>query len=486
MARKSKASSSLGGIDIAAAIESVRSQLAEDDLITPAMRASIELLIMVVSLLANRLGLNSRNSSTPPSADPNREKKPRRRSNKKPGGQPGHTGKSLQPSDDPDEVEILAIDRRTLPKGDYREEGYEVRQVVDIDISRIITEYRAQVLVNEQGQRFVAEFPENVTRPIQYGAGIKVHAVYLSQYQLLPYQRIAEYFSDQLDIPLSAGSIVNFNLEAAARVNDTGAAAIIQQQLQHSDVLHADETGINIDGNRHWLHGASTPLWTQYSVHRKRGTEAMEDAGVIPEFHGILCHDHWKPYYTYTQCTHALCNAHHLRELERAWEQDGQQWAKAMQELLMTIHQATKQAGGALSIPQAGYYRGQYRKILDEGEVESPPPDEQQRKPGQRGRIKRSKSRCLLERLRDYEADVLRFMSHASVPFTNNQGENDIRMTKVQQKISGCFRSMEGAETFCLIRGYLSTCRKHQCCASEALSALFQRKLPEFFQDSAE
>jgi hypothetical protein len=141
-----------------------------------------------------------------------------------------------------------------------------------------------------------------------------------------------------------------------------------------------------------------------------------------------------------------------------------------------------EQAGGALSNRQAGVYRGKYRRILALGDTESPPPDKQQRKPGQRGRIKRSKSRSLLERLRNYEADVLRFMIDPGVPFTNNQGENDIRMTKVQQKISGCFRSTEGAENFCLIRGYLSSCRKHQCTASDALTNLFQDGLPGFFQ----
>lgn len=486
MAKKSKTPHSVEGIDITETVASIRRQLAEDDSISPALRASIELLILVVTLLANRLGINSRNSSTPPSADPDREKKPRRRSDKKPGGQPGRVGKNLQPVDDPDEIEFLAIDRRSLPRGDYQEAGYEARQVVDIDISRIVTEYRAQVLVNAQGQRFVAEFPAAVTRPIQYGPGIKVHAVYLSQYQLLPYQRIAEYFQDQLGIALSAGSIVNFNLEAAKRVVDSGAADIIRKQLQQSAVLHADETGINVNGVRHWLHCASTALWTQFSFHQKRGAEAMDAAGVLPGFRGVLCHDHWKPYYTYEQCTHALCNAHHLRELERAWEQDGQQWASQMQALLKAINQAVEQAGGALSNRQAGVYRGEYRRILELGDTESPPPDEQQRKPGQRGRIKRSKSRSLLERLRNYEADVLRFMVDPGVPFTNNQGENDIRMTKVQQKISGCFRSTEGAETFCLIRGYLSTCRKHKCTASDALTALFQDGLPGFFGKDGE
>ena len=254
-----------------------------------------------------------------------------------------------------------------------------------------MTEYRAQVLVNAQGQRFIAEFPVSVTRPVQYGSGIKVQSVYLSQYQLLPYQCIAEYFQDQLGVALSVGSIVNFNLEAATRVVDSGAADIIRKQLQQGAVLHADETGINVNGVRHWLHCASTALWAQFSILQNRGAESMDAAGVLPGFQGVLCHDHWKPYYTYEQCTHALCNAHHLRELERAWEQDGQQWARQMQELLKAINQAAEQAGGALSNRQAGVYRGKYRKILELGDTESPPPDEQQRKPGQRGRIKRGK-----------------------------------------------------------------------------------------------
>jgi len=486
MANKSRAALSVEGMDIQQAMDNIREQLDQDESISPAMRASIDMLILVVSLLANRFNLNSRNSSKPPASDPNRVKSPRRKSGKKPGGQPGHRGSTLQPYDDPDFIEVLSIDRRSLPKGDYQDAGFETRQVVDIDISRIVTEYRAQVLIDGHGQSFVASFPASVTRPIQYGSQIKAHSVYLSQFQLLPYQRIQDYFQDQLGIPLSTGSIVNFNLDAAARIVDSGAAGIIRQRLQQGPVLHADETGININATRHWLHCASTPLWTQYSAHRKRGTQAMLDAGVIPVFRGVLCHDHWKPYYTYDQCDHALCNAHHLRELERAWEQDNQQWARKMQTLLTTINQAVDAGGGVLSPEQGSRFRKQYRRILAQGDIESPPPDERQREPGKRGRLKRTKSRALLERLRQFEDDVLRFMVVLEVPFTNNLGENDIRMTKVQQKISGCFRSMEGAETFCLVRGYLSTCRKHQVSASEALKALYDGKLPSLFNDGAE
>ena len=474
------------GIDIQGAITAIRDQLQQDTSVSPALRGAIELLILVVTLLMHRRGLNSQNSSIPPSADPHRKKTSRKPGTRKPGGQPGHAGHQLQPVDEPDEIQSLSIDRRRLPPGDYAEDGYEARQVIDIDIQRFVTEYRAQILVNAEGERFVAEFPAEVSRPVQYGDGLKAHAVYLSQFQLLPYQRIAEYFHDQVGIPVSTGSLVHFNQEAALRLQASGAPEIIRQQLLKSRVLHADETSLNVGGTRHWLHNASTPYWTQFSVHRQRGTEAMDAAGILPDYAGILCHDHWKPYYTYQQCHHALCNAHHLRELTRSAEQDHQHWAKDMAELLRAIHQAVEQAGGRLSRRKADDYRQRYRKLLEQGEIESPPPDERQRKPGQRGRLKRSKSRSLLERLRDYESDVLRFMIDADVPFTNNQGENDIRMTKVQQKISGCFRSIEGAQNFCLIRGYLSTCRKHQCSASEALKLLYQYKLPEFFLECAE
>lgn len=486
MAIKTKSNSTVEGIDIEDALASVREQLDCDATMSPALRASIEMLILVVSLLANRFNLNSKNSSKPPASDPNRLKPVRRKSNKKPGGQPGHRGVTLMPFDEPDVIESLCIDRRTLPRGNYTDAGFESRQVVDIDFVRIVTEYRAQVLIDERGQRFVAAFPDSVIRPIQYGDQIKAHAVYLSQFQLLPYQRIQDYFHDQWGIPLSAGSVVNFNTQCAARIIESGAANLIQQKLRESDVLHVDETGININATRHWLHCAANQQWTHYSAHAKRGTEAMQAAGIIPEFRGVLCHDHWKPYYTYDQCQHSLCNAHHLRELERAFEQDQQGWAKKMQTLLKSINQAVIEQDGVLPKEMVQKYRRKYRYLLKQGDIECPPPDEGERIPGKRGRLKRSKSRSLLERLRQYEDDVLRFMTLAAVAFTNNLGENDIRMTKVQQKISGCFRSMDGAATFCQIRGYLSTCRKQQVSASEALRLLYAGRLPGFFEEGAE
>ena len=251
-----------------------------------------------------------------------------------------------------------------------------------------------------------------------------------------------------------------------------------KDELAAGKLVHADETGINIGGKRHWLHGVSSDRWTLYHPHEKRGTDAMNDMDILPRFKGILCHDHWKPYYKY-DCTHALCNAHHIRELTRAWEQDGQKWAKELQSLLETINCKVIDAGGVLDAEKSAKYRKKYRELLQQAEKECPEPVRPKKK-GKRGRIKKSKSRNLLERLRDYEEDVLRFMDIDFVPFTNNLGENDIRMTKVQQKISGCFRSIEGARIFCRVRSYLSTCRKQGVKSSQALELLFTGKLPNF------
>jgi len=467
-------------IDVDASINSVKALLKQEKTLSPALRSALEVLLVLVALLLNRITLNSKNSSKPPATDPNRKKTSKKgKSNRKPGGQKGHDGTTLMPVDDPDEVTESPIDRRSLPKGPpYREVGYERRQVIDIDISRLVREYRAQILEDDQGNRFVAAFPEGVKRPVQYGFTLKAHAVYMSQYQLIPYDRIRDHFQDQLHLAVSAGSVFNFNKEACDRLASFEQWA--KTQLARSDLMHADETGINIGGKRHWLHSASNASLTWFSPHAKRGTEAMDEIGILPFFQGVLCHDHWKPYYRY-DCTHALCNAHHLRELERAWEQDHQQWAKTMQTLLIELAKAVEDAGGCLPPDEATRWRRRYRRLLKKAELECPPPDASQRE-GKRGRLKRSKARNLLERLRDFEHDVLRFMDVESVPFTNNQGENDLRMTKVQQKISGCFRSLEGAKIFCRVRSYLSTCRKQGMTATQALTLLFQGKNPDFMQ----
>ncbi len=466
----------INNIDVEATIERVKTQIAEEENLSPALKSSLEVMLLLVTLLANRFGLNSKNSSKPPSTDPNRKKEQKSKNNRKPGGQKGRNGATLKQVADPDQIRDLPVDRGALPPGNYRDVGFEIRQVFDLDISALVTEYRAQILVDQQGKRYVAPFPDGVTRPAQYGTGVKAHLVYMSQFQLIPYNRIEDHFLEQMQLPVSAGSIFNFNQDAYGRLELFD--QWIKKQLVSSDLIHADETGINIGGKRVWLHNASNPEFTYFSPHAKRGGEALDEIGILPLFNGTLCHDHWKPYFKYG-ARHALCNAHHLRELERAWEQDGQKWAQEMAALLEEINRAVLDAGGYLNDIAATPYRKRYRALLQEAEKECPEPDESQRK-GRRGRLPRSRARNLLERLRNFETDVLRFMENEEVPFTNNLAENDIRMTKVQQKISGCFRSWDGAKIFCRIRSYLSTCRKQDVSASEGLRLLFEGKSPQF------
>ncbi len=470
-------------LEVEQTLETVKKQIEEEKNLSPALRASLELLLTLVTLLLNRLGLNSRNSSKPPSSDPNRKKK-RKRGNNNPGGQQGHAGNHLELLDDPDHVESLKVDRATLPTdGTFQCIGFERRQVFDIQISRVVTEYQAEILEDERGRRVVASFPEHVKVKTQYASGVKIHSVYMSIFQLLPYKRIEDHFADQFDIPLSAGSIYNFNKEVykmLAPFEDW-----VKRELSKALLLHADETGINIGGKRKWLHVVCSTTLTLLVPHDKRGGEAMAAMGVLPEYTGTLVHDHWKPYYQ-LPCYHALCNAHHLRELERAWEQDQQQWAKQMQALLLEINKAVDAAGGVLNTPEADAFRERYRQLLKAAQIECPPPDESQRKKGQRGRLKRSKSRNLLERLIQFEDDVLRFMVELDVPFTNNQGERDLRMSKVQQKISGCFRSELGAKIFARIRSYLSTCQKNGVSSEEALRLLYEGRWPEFMRIAPE
>jgi transposase len=468
--------------DIDKTIAEVEKLLDGDKNISPTLRAAVKALILVIKMLSDRLSLNSRNSSKPPSSDPNRELKTRKgKSNNKPGAQNGHIGTTLSPVDDPDAVKHLAIGADLLPEGHYSDQGYESRQVFNISISRHVTEYRAQVVADTQGKQYVAKFPLGVTQPAQYGNSVKAHAVYLSQFQLVPYDRVKAQFAQLYNMPLSTGSIYNFNLNAFSRLAPF--IALTKHELTHNQsVLHVDETGVNINGKRHWLHVASNDLWTLIEAHHGRGKEAMDAIGILPDFSGYLVHDHWKPYYRFILCLHVLCNAHHKRELTYAYERDSQHWALEMETLLDEINEVVEAAGGVLTLDECKKWRLKYQNILGKADKECPPPipDPDKKK---RGRLARSKSRNLLERLRDYEADVLRFMAVKEAPFTNNQGERDFRMAKVQQKISGCFRSMQGAETFCAIRSYISTCNKHEVDAGVALECLFNGTWPEFIQE---
>lgn len=477
----------LENIDTTEALNHVRKLLDADKNISAGLKAAIEVLIFLVTTLVNRLNLNSRNSSKPPSSDFGTNASGQNtgddggqdndnENKRKPGGQAGHQGSTLEPATDPNEIISIPIDRRTLPRDErYHDGGIDIRQVFSIRIQRFVTEYQAEVLIDGQGNRYVATFPDDVTNPTQYGPELKGHAVYLSQFQLLPYDRMASYFEELLQMPISSGSIYNFNLRAFEMLEHFELRA--KQALSDGDLIHADETGIKLNGKKIWLHCASNEQWTFLYPHESRGRVAMDEMDVLPNFNGILCHDHLKTYFQF-ECKHSLCNAHHLRELDRAYEQEGQQWAKEIRALLLTMNKASKKAGGALSIKAAEPFIERYRDILAQGEQECP--KNTVREKGKKGRIPQTKARNLLDRLLDYEDAVLRFLTDKGAPFTNNRGENDIRMSKVQQKISGCFRSMVGAKIFCRVRSFLITCRKQGVSPAKAIEDLFLGNLPDF------
>lgn len=469
----------LSEVDVSGALARAKAMAASDRSLPSSVRSVLELLVLIIELLLRRGNISSRNSSVPPSQDPYRKRGKCRvvsgERKRKPGGQSGHKGETIERVANPDQVEELAIDRRTLPRDhDYKRIEDEVRQVINISITRRVTEYRAEVVEDEHGRQYRAEFPEGVTRPVQYGATVKAEAVYLSGYQLLPLNRVQEFFRDQSGIELSGGTLHNFKKEAYERLAEF--EKIARHELRIAPIGHFDETGVNIAGKLAWMHSASNGLWTLYGVHAKRGKEGIDALGVLPSFSGIACHDHWNPYFQY-ECLHALCNAHHTRELNGVIENEGHTWANDMKRLMERIHAAVAAAGGALSSKAQAAYRRHYREILDRGEKECP---RNKSDPHRRGRTRQSKPTNLLDRLRDYEEETLRFISNPIVPFSNNQAERDIRMTKLQQKTSGCFRSIEGAAIFARIRSYLSTCQKHGLAATAALATLFDGKLPRF------
>lgn len=437
--------------------------------------AVLRLMMTLIQVLIQKLQTNSSNSSKPPSADgPKRSRritpgKKKKKSDKTVGGQEGHEGTTLEKVENPDEIIDLTIDRRTLPKGEsFRSEEPESRQVFDVVLQCMVREYRAEVLVDSKGNRYVATFPESVTKAAQYGASVKSLAVYLSQYQLIPYNRVQEMFEDHFGLSISQGSLHNFNKEAFERLEFFEAAAM--ETLKKAQVLNADETGIQIGETNHWLHVLCTPKTTYFFAHEKRGSHAIDDMGILKDFSGVLIHDHWKPYFGYTD-KHGLCNAHHLRELQWVIDFKEQKWAGSMKRFLISTNKLVITAGGILSVEEQKTRRDRYRQIIAEGKRECPmtvPTLGTGLK-----RVAQTKERNLLDRLDKHEDSVLRFMSEKNVPFTNNQAEQDIRMVKVQQKVSGCFRSMNGARYFCRIRGYLVTNNKRGTSPHAALNEIF-------------
>lgn len=427
-----------------------------------------------LKVLEGKLSKNSSNSSKPPSSDKNNSgRKPkkttssRKKSGKKPGGQPGHKGSTLEMSAKPDEIITLSVDNCiTCNRGlKSTPTDLEKRQVFEIPEPKIwVTQYQAEVKhCKHCDSTTVACFPEDVTHITQYGPRAKSLMVYMTQYQLLPYKRSSEFFKSIYNHRISAGTIVNAVNALSNRLE--AVEGQIKNLLIKSKVAHADETGANINGDKQWLHTVGTPELTHYAIHKKRGRIATVDIGILPKFEGTLIHDHWKSYFTYEDMQHGLCNAHHIRELRFIYEHHNIKWAKKISDLLIEINHhkenllAKKKEFTQRKIKS---YQASYDKILINARTEQ----------ARRGTID---SKNLLKRLKHYKSEVLLFMTDMRVPFTNNLSEQDIRMMKVKQKISGCFRSVVGSEDFCKIRSVISTAKKNNKNIFDILQAAFQK-----------
>jgi len=311
-----------------------------------------------------------------------------------------------------------------------------------------------------------------VSQPVQYGPRAQAAMTYLSQYQLLPYERLQELLHDVFQMDVSQGTLDNVLKRGYEKL--AGFEEQVKERIRDSRVAHFDETGMRVVKDLHWLHVASTPEFTAYHIDAQRGQPAMEAMGILPGFTGTAVHDSWTSYYAY-ECEHALCNAHHLRELIFAHEEHGQQWAARLKACLLEANEeiTTTKTRGATELParRLQYFSDRYSRILREGREELPLLPA--RPAGQRGRAKQHKVKNLHDRLRDRKTEVLAFLYDFSIPFTNNQGEQDVRMMKVKQKISGCFRSFDGARIFARIRGCFSTVKKQGHNTLQAMTMLF-------------
>ena len=443
--------------------------LKDNDFLIQKLRLSEEReqkLLEELSELKSRLAKNSSNSSKPPSTDIRRTKSLRESSGLKSGGQTGHKGSNLPMVSNPDKVEVHPVDTCSGCGGDLRNtnvQDYDRRQVFDLPPIRMeVTEHVCEIKCCPHCQtENKGIFPADVNQPTQYGNKLKGWCVYLSAYHFIPYERCSQLIRDLTGMAPSKGTLVNFNNLMRQNLVDSGFEADLKEKLLASNVCNADETGYYFDDERYWLHTFSTEDLTYYYPHVKRGQEAMKDMGLLPLYTGVLVHDFWKSYLEYENCKHSLCNTHHLRDLTFCEEQENNEWAVKMKKMLLELKAEVdkcKENGlTAIEPEQLIILENRYDALVDEGYQKYPFPVKQA---GKRGSVKKTKSQNMMERFKNHKDKVLRFIRDFKVPFGNNIAEQAMRMTKVKLKISGCFRSTEGVESFALNRSYIDTNRK--------------------------
>lgn len=490
-------------MELAEQIAELERQLAARDQEIAALAAAIEALEAEVERLRREGSKHSANSGKPPSSDTvtqraeqqqerlsraERRRRARAKAKKlmgeqpkrRPGKQPGEPGANLAQVAGPDRV-LAHRPQRCAGCGDDLADaeivGCERRQVFDLPKRRLeVTEHQAESRRCGCGQTTKAAFPPEAKASATYGPLVRAVGVYLLAGQHIPVARVADLLAQVCGAPVSTGWLAGLTAEAAAGLE--GFLAELRAQLAAEDVLHADETGARISGARHWFHVACTELLTLLDCHEKRGAEAFEDMAVLPFFSGVLVSDGWRSYWGYDACEHALCCAHLLRDLAAvAQVARHQAWADDMADLLVEAKKAVEAALAAddagLSARQLKAFRTRYTKIVKAGYTAVP----EGHRPGTYDRDAYN----LLRRFDTQRAEICRYWVDTAVSFDNNRAERDLRMVKLQQKISGCFRTMAGAKAFCAVRSYLHTARKHGLQHLDVLTQLFDGRpwIPE-------
>ena len=425
--------------------------------------------------LREKLNKNSGNSSKPPSTDGfkkpvKKDRSLREKSGKKPGGQPGHKGSHLDLTvlSKPDHKEELAHnDCKNCPHyNECRKNANanikETRYVVDAVVKVSVTEY--DILSVPEcpfcGEEKTGAFPDSVKSYIQYGKNLEALAVSLNTVGTVSVNRTHEILSGVFNIPISTGTIAAMVSRTAGKV--TSAYDMIGEKLKKSPLNHADETGLNIDGKLEWGHCVSNSKYTYLALNTKRGFQAVKDMGILTDFQGILVHDCWSSYWKLDGVTHQLCCAHLLRELGGVSENNPEQkWVSRFKELLIKMksskERAINQGKDALCKTTLNRYSKLYDEIIDLAYEENPLPE---KTPGKRGKQKRGKILCLIDRLKEHKGEVCLFINNLSVPFDNNQAERDLRNIKVKTKVSGFFKTEKGAADYLKIMSFVGTAKK--------------------------
>jgi len=428
-------------------------------------QAILQQVLIRVKELEARLAKNSSNSGKPPSSDglKRKPKSERTRSGKKPGAQKGRMGRNLEQVENPDRIEVhapLSCQGCGSSLNNVNGSCVAVRQVFDIPKPAVeVTEHQVEEKkCNCCGRVNRGIFPENINAPVQYGERVQALSLYFSHQHFIPVERLGQIFEDIFGVTISSGTCANIDEKLFNHLAEFEAS--LQKYLIGEKVVHFDETGMRCEKKLQWIHIATSEAATLYMLHPKRGQEAIDQMGILSQFCGIAIHDHWFPYFLYNQASHSLCNAHHLREFTFIYEQEKEEWAKSMKDLLIATNNKVEECRQQGFLPKEDLVQIEqdYTRIITEGityHTQLPHLPK-----GKRGKQKQRDGKNLLDRLFQKRECVLRFMHNFSVPFTNNLGERGIRMVKLKQKIGGCFRTFTGGQLFCRLRSYLSTARK--------------------------